>query len=260
MDEALKPMINGRMYHIYCREGDIAPYVLLPGAPERSDLIAEFLEDARHIAKHREYNIYTGYYKGVPISTCSTGIGGPSLAIAVEELLWVGAKVFIRVGSSGSIRKEIRCGDLVISKAAVRMDGTSYQYAPEGYPASASPLVVTMLENAAKKLGFRYHVGITCTTDSFYVGQERPGFSGYLPGKMKGLIEELRKLNVFNFDMETATLFVLANIYNVHAGSICAVFANRVTGEFKTVGEGKAIRTALEAVVMLDEVLNLSER
>ena len=234
--------------------------MLLPGAPERSDLIAEFLEDAKHIAKHREYNIYTGYYKRVPVSTCSTGIGGPSLAIAVEELLWVGAKVFIRVGSSGSIRKEIRCGDLVISKAAVRMDGTSYQYAPEGYPASASPLVVNMLEKAAKNLGFRYHVGITCTTDSFYVGQERPGFGGYLPNKMRGLIEELRKLNVFNFDMETATLFVLANIYNVHAGSICAVFANRVTGEFKTVGERKAIRTALEAIVMLDEVLNLSER
>ncbi len=260
MSNALKPMVNGKMYHIYCREGDVAPYVLLPGAPERSDLIAEFLEDVKHIARHREYNVYTGYYKGVPVSTCSTGIGGPSLAIAVEELLWVGGKVFIRVGSSGAIREEIKCGDLVISKAAVRMDGTSYQYAPEGYPASASPLVVNALEEAARKLGFRYHTGITCTTDSFYVGQERPGFNGYLPSKMKGLIEELRKLNVLNFDMETATLFVLANIYGVHAGSICAVFANRITGEFKTVGEREAIKTALEAIVMLDEILNMPRR
>jgi uridine phosphorylase len=245
---------EGLQYHIACKPGDAAPYVLLPGDPERVPKIASVWDEAKEVAKHREYVTYTGRYRGAPISATSTGIGGPATAIAVEELLRVGAHTFIRVGSTGAIQEGVELGDIVISTAAVRLEGASKQYIRPEYPAAASYEVTLALVEAAESLGVRYHVGVTASTDSFYCGQGRPGFKGYSQSWMKDIIPDLRAARVLNFEMEAATLFTLASIYGARAGCVCAVFANRVTGEFEAgAGEMDAVRVACEAVKVLNE-------
>ncbi len=232
----------------------MARYVLLPGDPGRVPLIAGFWDEARLIASHREYTTYTGTYRGTPISATSTGIGSPSTAIAVEELLRVGADTFIRVGTTGGIQRCVEVGDLVISSAAVRLEGTSSQYVRVEYPAAASYEVVLALIEAAESLGLRYHVGVTASTDSFYLGQGRPGYRGYKQSWAEKLIPDLQAAGVLNFEMESSALFTLASIYGARAGSICAAVANRVTNEMKPdAGLRDAIRAANEAVRILSE-------
>jgi uridine phosphorylase len=245
---------TGLQYHLMIKPGDVAKYVLLPGDPERVPIIARFWDKAWHVASHREYVTYSGYYKGVFISATSTGIGAPATAIAFEELARVGAEVFIRVGTTGALRRDVSVGDVVISTGAVRMEGTSRHYVMPEYPAVASYDVVLALIDAAESLGVRYHVGLTASSDSFYVGQERPGFRDYLPPFQKGLIDYLRSVNVLNFEMEASLIFTLANIYRLRAGAVCAAIANRETGEFKPgAGVEDAIRVANEAVKILYE-------
>jgi uridine phosphorylase len=241
-------------YHLMIKPGDVAKYVLLPGDPERVPIIARFWDKAWHVASHREYVTYSGYYKGVFISATSTGIGAPATAIALEELARVGAEVFIRVGTTGALRRDVSIGDVVISTGAVRLEGTSRHYVMPEYPAVASYDVVLALIDAAESLGVRYHVGLTASSDSFYVGQERPGFRDYLPPFQRGLIDYLRSVNVLNFEMEASLIFTLANIYRLRAGAVCAAIANRETGEFKPgAGVEDAIRVANEAVKILYE-------
>jgi len=246
--------VGEKFYHIMVAPGEVAEYVLLPGDPARSDRIAQTWEEARLVARHREFTTYTGKYKGVPISVTSTGIGGPSTAIAVEELLRAGANTFIRVGTTGAIQPEIRVGDLIISLAAVRLEGTSKQYIIPEYPAAAHYEVVSALIEAAESLGYPYWVGITASTDSFYLGQGRPGFRDYTQSWAQALYEDLRRAGVLNFEMESATIFTLSNIYGARAGTVCAVIANRITNEFRA-GEGvdRAISVANEAVRILHE-------
>ncbi|MEZ0393743.1 MAG: uridine phosphorylase [Desulfurococcaceae archaeon] len=245
---------EGRVYHLQVKAGEVSRYVLLPGDPERVPRIAAHWDRSWKVAQHREYVTYSGYYKGTFISATSTGIGGPATAIAVEELARVGADTFIRVGTTGALTRRIGIGDVVISSAAVRLDGTSRHYVMPEYPASATPEVVLALVVAAESLGVRYHVGITASSDSFYVGQERPGFRGYLPPFQRGLIEHLRSANVLNFEMEAATIFTLANVYGLRAGAVCAAIANRETEEFVVdAGVEDAIRVANEAVRILGE-------
>jgi len=246
--------VEGRQYHIGVKKNEISRIVLLPGDPDRVKKIIKYWDEAQLISKHREYLTYTGKYKDVSVSVTSTGIGGPATAIALEELLEVGADTFIRVGSTGAIQDNINVGDLIISIAAVRFDGTSKQYAPVEYPAVANYEIVLALIEAAELLGVKYHVGLTASTDSFYVGQGRTGYRGYLPSWNKNIVNDLRSMNVLNFEMETATLFTLANIYNVRAGAVCAVYAQRIKNEFvANAGEEDAIKVANEAVKILDE-------
>lgn len=241
-----------RQYHIACAPGEVARYVLLPGDPERVPKIAGLWDKARKVAYHREYQTYTGEVGGVRISSTSTGIGCPSTAIAIEELAAIGSDTFIRVGSSGSIQREVKVGDLVISTAAVRLDGTSKQYVRVEYPAVASYEVLLALVQAAEKLGHRYHVGVTASTDSFYLGQGRPGLGGYTQSFAKGIVRDLQLARVLNFEMEMASLFTIAGIYGLRAGGVSAIFANRVTGEFKAgAGELAAAKVATEAVKIL---------
>ena len=241
-----------RQYHIACAPGEVARYVLLPGDPERVPKIAGLWDQAKKVAYHREYQTYTGKVGGVPISATSTGIGCPSLAIGVEELAAIGADTFIRVGSSGSIQRDVRVGDVVISSAAVRLDGTSKQYVQVEYPAAANYEVLLALIQAAEKLGHRYHIGVTATTDSFYLGQGRPGLEGYTQSFANYVMPDLQAARVLNFEMETAALFTIAGVYGLRAGSVCAVFANRVTGEFGVgKGEMEAVEIAIEAVKIL---------
>ncbi|MFD1587601.1 nucleoside phosphorylase [Halorientalis brevis] len=238
-------------YHLDVGPDDVAETVLLPGNPERLPKITGGWDASEVVAEHREYRTATGTYEGTPISVTSTGIGSPSAAIAVEELARVGADTFIRVGSCGAIREEASVGDLVITRGAVRQEGTSDEYVREDYPAVADHAVVAALVAAAERLGYDYHVGLTCSTDSFYAGQGRPGFEGFEARGSDELIEELRAANVLNFEMEASTILTLANLYGLRAGAVCTVYANRVTGEFRTEGERKAAKTASLATHLL---------
>ncbi|MFC7154605.1 nucleoside phosphorylase [Halomarina halobia] len=238
-------------YHIEAGPGDVARTVLLPGDTERVDRIIAGWDTAEEVASHREYRTVTGTYEGTPISVTSTGIGSPSAAIAVEELAEVGADTFVRVGSCGAIQPGIEIGDLVVSSGGVRQEGTSAAYVRETYPAVADHEVVTALVAAAERLGYDYHVGLTASTDSFYAGQGRPGFGGYVTAEGTALFEEMRDANVKNFEMEASAIFTLANVYGLRAGAVCAVYANRVTDEFRVEGQRRAVETANLAVHLL---------
>ncbi|RLI60402.1 MAG: uridine phosphorylase [Candidatus Thorarchaeota archaeon] len=252
---ATRPVTEDRkQYHLEVAEGDVAPTVLLPGDPQRVEKISAYWDEAREVASHRQFVTHTGRYKGAPISACSTGIGGPGTAIVIEELANVGARNFIRVGSTATLKSDIELGDLIISTSAVLLEGTSRQYVRPEYPASASYEVVLALVEAAESLGLRYHLGISASTDSFYLGQSRPGFNGYVQTMSENLIKDLTRANVANFEMEAATLFTLGNIYGFRTGAVCAVYANRTRDEFAVRGEDDVIRCGNEAVKILAEI------
>lgn len=244
---------KGTRYHIGCKPGDIGRYVFLPGDPDRVPKIARLWDSSREVSMHREYRVWSGMVGGEKVSACSTGIGGPATAIAVEELATTGGDTFIRVGSCGALQRKIKPGDLVIATGAVRLDGTSHQYVRPEYPAVPSYDVTLALVEAAEKLGFPYHLGYTASSDSFYIGQGRPGFHDYLPEKSKNLVTSLASIKVLTFEMEASTIFTLAGIYGLRAGCVCAVYANRVTDEFQIAGEEEACRTAVEAVRILSK-------
>jgi uridine phosphorylase len=243
-----------QQYHIEVKPGEVAETILLPGDPQRVAKISSNWDSFQEVAAHRQYVTHTGLFKGTPISACSTGIGGPGTAIAFEELANVGVKNFIRVGSCATLKEEIEIGDLIISTGSVRLDGTSKQYVRPEYPASASYEVVMALVEAADTLGFNYHLGISASTDSFYLGQSRPGFNGYTQSFSVTLIEDLQRANVANFEMEAATIFTLANIFGFRSGAVCAVYANRVKDEFAVAGEEDVIACGNEAVKILAEM------
>jgi len=243
-----------KQYHIEVREGDVARAVILPGDPQRVEKISARWDSVKKVAMHRQFVTHTGVYKGIPVSACSTGIGGPGTAIVIEELANVGARDFIRVGSCATLKKDIEIGDLIISTGAVRLEGTSKQYIRLEYPATPSYEIVLALIEAAEKLGLRYHLGISASTDSFYLGQSRPGFGGYEQSWSTSLIGELQRANVTNFEMEAATLLTLANIYGFRAGAVCAVYANRIRDEFAVKGEDAVIDCGNEAVRILADM------
>ena len=243
-----------KQYHIACGQGALTEYLLVPGDPDRVPRIAEFWDSNRQVSNHREFRSYRGKYKGVAISALSSGIGPACMAIAVNESSNIGVNTFIRVGSTGAIQKDIACGDVIISSAAVRLDCTSNCYVMPEYPAAASYEVLLALIEAAESLSIhKYHVGVTVTTSDFYAGQNRPIAQAHT-SNMENLLPTLQKAGVLSFDMETATLYTLAGLYGLRAGSVCAVYANRCTNEFKPgKGEENAIRIANEAVKILHE-------
>jgi len=212
-------------YHIQMKKGDVGRYVLLPGDPARTDLIAKLFDNAKLIANHREYRTWTGTLLGEKVSVTSTGIGGPSTAIAVEELIAIGADTFIRVGTSGGMQPEQIPGELAITLAAIRDEGTTMHYMPPEFPAVADFDVTQALRQAAIKLDVPYRVGISQSKDSFY-GQHEPErmpvsdrlIQRWKAWKMGGAICS---------EMEAATLFVLGNIYRVRTGGIMLVAANQ---------------------------------
>jgi uridine phosphorylase len=250
--DATRPEQEGLQYHIRCRPGDVARYVLLPGDPARVPLIAERWAEARAVADEREHVTYTGRLRdGGPISATSTGAGGGSTASALEELIEIGADTFIRVGTCGAIQAEIEPGDVVIQNAAVRFDGTSPQYVRMEYPAAAHHVVTLALVQAAERLGVKYHVGVTASTAAFYTGQGRPGWRGYTQQFIEDLVPDLQRARVLTFEMEAATIFTMLGLYGLRGGSICAAIANRVTGKMVKTGVETAIDVANEAVKIL---------
>ncbi|MGQ4912449.1 MAG: uridine phosphorylase [Candidatus Thorarchaeota archaeon] len=252
---AKRPVTEERLqYHLEVKPGDVARTVLLPGDPKRVKKISSLWDSFKEVAEHRQFVTHTGTYHGRDISACSTGIGGPGTAIVVEELANVGVDSFIRVGSCATLKEDIEIGDLIISTAAVRLEGTSKQYVRPEYPASASHEIVLALIEAAESIGVNYHLGISASTDSFYLGQSRPGFGDYTQSFSKTLIEDLTRANVANFEMEAATLFTLGNVYGFRTGAVCAVYANRVRDEFAVRGEEEVIKCGTEAVKILAEM------
>ena len=247
-----RPAMQGNLqYHIQCRAGDVNKYVLLPGDPERVDMIAAQWDEARFIASHREFRTFSGKIAGIPITSCSTGIGGPSASIAIEELAELGADTFIRIGTCGAIQPDINCGDLIICSGAMRQDGTSDDYVDKSYPAIANHEVILALIQACESLGKKYHVGISCTTASFHCGQSRPGFGGYSQSFTREKITDLQASGVTNFEMEAATIFTLASLYKLRAGAVFTVVADRNKNTFINAGSDDSIQAANEAVKIL---------
>ncbi len=252
--DAKRPVSEqGHQYHINAKPGDIPRYVLLPGDPDRVEKIGELWDEYHVVARHREYHSIRGRVGAAEIGAVSTGIGAPSAAIAVEELAAIGVDTFIRVGSTGALTENIQCGDLIINSGAIRFDGTTPYYIMPEYPASAHYEVVCALIQACEALGLSYHVGVGASTSSFYTGQGRPGYRDYRQSWMEHLIPDLQHANVLNLEMETASILTLASIYGLRAGSICTVFANRVTNTFEVIGENRAIMAANKAVEILAE-------
>jgi len=240
-------------YHINCRHSDLAQYLLVAGDPERVPKIAKLWSNAKQVSSHREFRAFTGIFKNVDVSAISSGIGPAAMSIVVNEAANIGVHTFIRVGSCGALQKNINCGDLIISSAAVRLDGTSNCYVTPEYPAVADYEVLMALIEAAESLGVKYHVGITATVSDFYAGQARVSDNNFSSSKCESLIQALQKANVLNFEMETATLFALCSLFGLRAGAVCAVYANRVTGKFKPyAGEEDCIKVANETVKILD--------
>ena len=214
-----------KQYHIQVGKGDVGQYVILPGDPKRCKKIAKYFDDAVLVADSREFVTYTGYLDGVKVSVTSTGIGGPSAAIAMEELAMCGADTFLRIGTCGGMQLDIKSGDVVIANGAIRMEGTSREYAPVEFPSVADVHVTYALMRAAEELKQTYHVGIVQCKDSFY-GQhspERMPVSYELLNKW----EAWKRLGCLASEMESAALFVIASHLRVRAGSCFLVMANQ---------------------------------
>ena len=212
-----------REFHINCRAGDVGRYCLLPGDPGRSEKIAKYFDDPVHVATNREFVTYTGTLLEEKVSVVSTGVGGPSASIAMEELANIGVDTFIRVGTCGGIKLDVKSGDLVVATGAVRMEGTSREYAPIEFPAVADYRVLRSLVESAGELGYTWHAGPVQCKDSFY-GQHDPD-SMPNSARLHERWEAWRKAGVMASEMETAALFVIASIRGVRAGAVMAYFA-----------------------------------
>lgn len=246
----------GVQYHLNIRKGDVGKYVLLPGDPKRCAKIAAYFDDAKLVADSREYVTYTGTLLGEKVSVTSTGIGGPSASIAMEELVKAGADTFIRVGTCGGMELDVKGGDVVVATGAIRMEGTSKEYAPIEFPAVANLKVTNALVEASEKLGCTTHAGVVECKDSFY-GQHEPE-------KMPVSYELLNKwdawlrLGTVASEMESAALFVVASYLRVRCGSCFLCVANQ---EREKAGldnpvvhdTDMAIKVAIEAVKLLIE-------
>lgn len=248
-----------RLYHIGFGKDDLGSdpptLAILSGDPDRATLIAQDrLQDARILSEHRGLNSYLGYLPGGrPVLSSTSGMGAPSLSIVVNELIQVGIRTIIRVGTCGSIQDEVLPGSVLISKAALCRQGAANDIAPPEYPASADPFVTVALVEAAREAGIDHHLGITASVDTFYEGQERTGSANpHLMRSLQGITEEYRNLRVLNYEMESGTLFKMGNVYGFAAACICGVIAQRTRAEqpvleSKAVAVDRAIRVALAA-------------
>ncbi|MBR5229195.1 MAG: uridine phosphorylase [Firmicutes bacterium] len=216
---------DGKQYHIGLSLGNVGKYVILPGDPKRCEKIAAHFDNAELMADSREYVTYTGYLEGEKVSVTSTGIGGPSAAIAITELANLGAEKFIRVGTSGGMQLNVQSGDIVIATGAVRAEGTSKEYAPIEYPAVADFGITNHLVQAARKLGKQHHLGVVQCKDSFY-GQHSPQdmpVNYELENKWNAWV----KMGCLASEMESAALFIVGQYLRVDVGALFLVVANQ---------------------------------
>ena len=238
-------------YHIHCQKGDVGRYCFLPGDPGRCESIAAYFDNPVHVGMNREYNIYTGTLLGEKVSVCSTGIGGPSASIAMQELSAIGTDTFIRVGTCGGIDLEVCPGDIVVATGAVRYEHTSLEYAPIEFPAVADFEIAAALKDASEALGYHTHVGIVQCKDSFY-GQHSPEKSPVYYDLLQKW-ESWKRLGVKASEMESAALFVVASALKVRCGSCFHTVWNQErekAGMFMPMTENtaSAIRVGVEAM------------
>ena len=246
----------GKQYHTAVGQGDVGKYVILPGDPKRCEKIAKYFDEPHFVADNREFTTYTGTLLGEKVSVTSTGIGGPSASIAMNELNRCGADTFIRVGTCGGMQLDVKGGDIVIATGAIRMEGTSREFAPIEFPAVSDFSVTTALTSSASKLGLTYHTGVVQSKDSFY-GQHEPE-------KMPVSYELINKWNAWlklgclASEMETAALFIEASYLHVRCGACYLVLANQERAKAgldntQAHDTDSAVRAAVEAMKLLIE-------
>lgn len=246
---------NGKEYHLDIKKGDVGKYVILPGDPKRCQKIAQYFDDPQLIADNREYVTYTGYLDGIKVSVTSTGIGGPSTAIAIEELVKSGADTFIRVGTCGGMEIDVKSGDIVIASGAIRQEGTSKEYAPIEFPAVGNYTIINALVDSDKKMkDINYHVGVVQSKDSFY-GQHDPS-SKPVSYELENKWEAWLRLGTLASEMETAALYTVSSYLKVRSATVLLVVANQER-EKKGLDNpvvrdtDKAIKVAIEAIKLL---------
>lgn len=255
-----------RLYHIGFGRGDLGArpptLALLSGDPDRARAIAErYLTDVKKLSENRGLNSYLGKLaNGRSVLSATSGMGAPSLSIVVNELVQVGIRTIIRIGTCGSIQPHVKPGSIVITSAALCRQGAANDIAPVEYPAAADPFLTVALAKAARELGVEHYVGITASVDTFYEGQERTGSANpHLLRALRGVTEEYRRLNVLNYEMESGTLFKMGGVYGFAAGCVCGVIAQRTEGEAvvleaKATAVENAIRVAVEAASRLEHL------
>ncbi|HWQ11632.1 MAG TPA: nucleoside phosphorylase [Roseiflexaceae bacterium] len=256
---------SDRLYHIGFGRADLGDdpprIALLSGDPDRARAIAHGqLREVRTLSEHRGLNSYLGRLaNGRPILSATSGMGGPSLSIVVNELVQVGVRAIVRVGTCGSIQEHVLPGSVVISSASLCRQGAANDIAPPEYPAAADPFLTMALVEGARALGVEHHVGVTASTDTFYEGQERSASANpHLLRQLRGITEEYRRLNVLNYEMEAGVLFKMGLVYGFAAGCVCGVIAQRTASE-RIVLEQKAsaVEHAIAVAVRAAESLQL---
>jgi len=243
------------VFHLGLVRDDLqgATLAILPGDPGRVARIAEHFDGHQHLAAKREYTSHLAMAGDTPVVICSTGIGGPSTSIAVEELGQLGIRTFLRVGTTGALQPDIAVADVIVTTGAVRLDGASRHFAPIEYPAVADLACATALADAARSLGHTVHTGITASSDTFYPGQERyDTVSGYVPRALQGSAAEWTQLHVLNYEMEGATLLTQCATNGWRAGMVAGVLVNRTAQEIPDPAvhdtvESNAVTTVVEA-------------
>lgn len=255
-------MRNDTLYHLGFGPSDLgeppATIALLSGDPGRARQIAmDHFEGMSCLSENRGLNSYLGQLNGRPVISATSGMGAPSLSIIVNELVQLGVRTIIRVGTSGSIQPHVKVGSVVISSGSLCLQGAAHDIAPPEYPALADPFLTVALAQAAQTMGVESHVGITASVDTFYEGQGRTGSANpHLLRRHQGMVDEYARLNVLNFEMEAGTLFKMGGVYGFNAGCVCAIIAQRTDSEDvvlakKDLAISNAIGVAVQTVRVL---------
>lgn len=247
--------MTAEVFHLGVTQADLqgAEMAIIPGDPARVQKIAEQMENPKFLASHREYTVYLAELDGKKIVVCSTGIGGPSTSIAVEELAQLGVRTFLRVGTTGAIQPHVNVGDMIVTTGSVRLDGASLHFAPLEYPAVADFDVATAMRKAVVDQGATVHTGVTASSDTFYPGQERyDTFSGRVVKRFQGSMQEWQDMGVLNFEMESATLLTMCASSGLRAGCVAGVIINRTQKEIPDHAilketEARSIKVVIEA-------------
>lgn len=222
------------VFHLGLKKSDLqgATLAIVPGDPKRVEKIARLMDNPVHLASLREFTSWRGEVEGKAVIVCSTGIGGPSTSIAVEELAQLGINTFLRIGTTGAIQENINVGDVLVTTASVRLDGASQHFAPLEYPAVADFECTNALYAAAKDAGAVVHVGVTASSDTFYPGQERyDTYTGRVVSRFKGSMKEWQQMGVMNYEMESATLLTMCSSQGLRSGMVAGVIVNRTQQE-----------------------------
>jgi uridine phosphorylase len=241
------------MFHLELTEEMLqgATTAIVPGDPARVERIATAMDRAEFLHANREFTSWLGWVGDTPIVVCSTGIGGPSVSIAVEELAQLGVRTFIRLGTTGGIQPELEPGDVIVTTGAVRLDGASLHFAPMEFPAVADYECTNALVAAARAQGIEPHVGITASSDTFYPGQERyDTYTGHVTRRFRGSLEDWRAKGVLNYEMEAATLFTMCATMGLRAGCVAGVLVNRNQTETPNEETAKRIESTTVAVTV----------